>query len=92
MSDQNDPNTQPPEGPSPWVKQLMIWGGIFLAILMVVSLFSNAGQPQGPEIAYSEFRDQVQEGQIESVNVGEDSISGKYKSGKTFTTTPVNID
>ena len=36
MSDQNDPSQQPPEGPNPWVKQLMIWGGIFLALLLVV--------------------------------------------------------
>ena len=29
MSDQNDPQQQP-DGPNPWVRQLMIWGGIFL--------------------------------------------------------------
>ncbi|MEO0698671.1 MAG: ATP-dependent metallopeptidase FtsH/Yme1/Tma family protein, partial [Pseudomonadota bacterium] len=78
MNDQNDPNQQPPEGQNPWVKQLMIWGGIFLALLLVVSLFSNSGQPQGPEIKYSEFRDQVQEGKIESVLLGDDVITGTY--------------
>ena len=92
MNDQNDPNQQPPEGQNPWVKQLMIWGGIFLALLLVVSLFSNSGQPQGPQIQYSEFRDQVQEGKIESVELGDDLISGTYKNGKTFTAIPVRAD
>ncbi|MEL6542304.1 MAG: ATP-dependent zinc metalloprotease FtsH [Pseudomonadota bacterium] len=92
MSDQNDPNQQPPEGQNPWVKQLMIWGGIFLALLLVVSLFSNSGQTQGPEIAYSDFREQVQEGKIESVQLGEDTITGTYKNGKTFTAVPVAND
>ena len=36
MSEQNDPNQQPPEGQNPWVKNLMIWGGIFLALLLVM--------------------------------------------------------
>ncbi|MDJ0979355.1 MAG: ATP-dependent zinc metalloprotease FtsH [Erythrobacter sp.] len=92
MSDQNDPNQPPPEGQNPWVKQLMIWGGIFLALLLVVSLFSNAGQPQGTEIRYSDFREQVQEGKIESVQLGEDIITGTYKNGKAFTAIPVGSD
>ena len=92
MSDQNDPNQQPPEGQNPWVKQLMIWGGIFLALLLVVSLFSNAGQPQGTEIRYSDFREQVQEGKIESVQLGDDLITGTYKNGQAFTAIPVGSD
>jgi len=92
MSDQNDPNQQPPEGQNPWVKQLMIWGGIFLALLLVVSLFSNAGQPQGTEIRYSDFREQVQEGKIESVQVGPEIITGTYKNGQAFTAIPVGSD
>jgi cell division protease FtsH len=92
MSDQNDPNQQPPDGQNPWVKQLMIWGGIFLALLLVVSLFSNAGQPQGTEIRYSDFREQVKTGKIETVQLGEDLITGTYKSGKAFTAIPVGSD
>ncbi|MEM7687901.1 MAG: ATP-dependent zinc metalloprotease FtsH [Pseudomonadota bacterium] len=92
MSDQNDPNQPAPEGPNPWVKQLMIWGGIFLALLLVVSLFSNSGQPQGTEIPYSDFREQVQEGKIEAVQMGDDLITGTYKNGKAFTAIPVGND
>ncbi|MEL6237410.1 MAG: ATP-dependent zinc metalloprotease FtsH [Pseudomonadota bacterium] len=92
MSDQNDPNQQPPEGQNPWMKTLWIWGGIFLALLLVVSLFSNSGQPQGTEIQYSEFREQVQEGKIESVQLGEDIITGTFTNGKPFTAIPVGSD
>jgi len=92
MSDQNDPNQQPPEGQNPWVKQLMIWGGIFLALLLAVSLFSNAGQSSGPQIRYSDFRDQVQEGKIASVELGEDLITGTYKNNETFSTIPISSD
>jgi cell division protease FtsH len=92
MSDQNDPNQQPPEGQNPWVRHLMIWGGIFLALLLVVSLFSNSGAPQGKEIAYSEFRDAVQEGKVSSAQLGEDTITGTYSNGTAFTTIPVRSD
>ncbi|MEO1489639.1 MAG: ATP-dependent zinc metalloprotease FtsH [Pseudomonadota bacterium] len=92
MSEQNDPQNQPPEGQNPWVKQLMIWGGIFLALLVVVSLFSNAGQTPGTQIRYSDFREQVAEGQIGEVQLGEDLITGTYKNGKAFSTIPVRTD
>ena len=92
MSDQNDPKGQPPEGQNPWVKQLMIWGGIFLALLLAVSLFSNAGQTQGTPISYSEFRNQVENNQVEEVVLGEDLITGTYKNGSPFQTVPVSSD
>ncbi len=92
MSDQNDPQNQPPEGQNPWVKQLMIWGGIFLALLVVVSLFSNAGQSPGTQIRYSDFREQVEQGQIGDVQLGDDLITGTYKNGKAFSTIPVRTD
>ncbi|MFN9632628.1 MAG: ATP-dependent metallopeptidase FtsH/Yme1/Tma family protein, partial [Erythrobacteraceae bacterium] len=69
MSD-NDPQQQP-DGPNPWVRQLMIWGGIFLALLLVVTLFSNAGQTPGAAIRYSDFRSAVAEGEVQDVQMGE---------------------
>ncbi|MHA7820188.1 MAG: ATP-dependent zinc metalloprotease FtsH [Erythrobacter sp.] len=92
MSDQNDPNQQPPEGQNPWVKQLMIWGGIFMALLLVVSMFSGAGQAPGTAINYSDFRDQVAAGAVQDVQLGEDVITGTLKNGETFTTVPVPND
>ena len=92
MSDQNDPNQQPPEGQNPWVKQLMIWGGVFLALLLVVSLFSGSGQPPANQIDYSEFRDSVAAGSVKSVQLGEDVITGTMNNDEAFTTIPVPSD
>ncbi|MEP3421328.1 MAG: ATP-dependent zinc metalloprotease FtsH [Erythrobacter sp.] len=92
MSDQNDPNEQPPEGQNPWVKQLMIWGGIFLALLLVVSVFSGGSPPPDSQINYSEFRDQVAAGEVAEVQLGEDLITGTLKNDKTFSTIPVPSD
>ena len=69
MSQQNDPQPQG-DGPNPWVKQLMIWGGIFLALLLVVTMFSNAGQTTGTAIRYSDFRAAVAEGEVQDVQMG----------------------
>jgi len=92
MSEQNDPEQQPPEGQNPWVRQLMIWGGIFLALLLVVSLFGNSGQNPGAEIQYSEFREAVASGEVEKVQLGQDLITGTLKNREPFSTVPVPTD
>ncbi|MFU7527449.1 ATP-dependent zinc metalloprotease FtsH [Qipengyuania sp. ASV99] len=92
MSDQNDPNEQPPEGQNPWVKQLMIWGGIFLALLLVVSMFGGASQPAGTQINYSDFRDQVAAGAVREVQLGEDLITGTLNNNENFSTIPIPSD
>ena len=92
MSDQNDPNQQPPEGQNPWVKQLMIWGGIFMALLLLVSIFNGSGQTTGTQIRYSDFRDQVAAGAVQEVQLGEDMITGTLKNGEAFSTVPVPGD
>ncbi|MCZ8370716.1 MAG: ATP-dependent zinc metalloprotease FtsH [Porphyrobacter sp.] len=91
MSQQNDPQPQG-EGPNPWVKQLMIWGGIFLALLLVVTMFSNAGQSTGTAIRYSDFRSAVAEGEVQDVQMSSDQITGTLKNGDSFTTVPVPND
>ena len=91
MSQQNDPQPQG-DGPNPWVKQLMIWGGIFLALLLVVTMFSNAGQTTGAAIRYSDFRAAVAEGEVEDVQMGAELITGTLKNGEPFSTVPVPND
>ena len=91
MSEQNDPQQQG-DGPNPWVKQLMIWGGIFLALLLLVTLFSNAGQNPGTAIRYSDFRSAVAEGEVQDVQLGDELITGTLKNGESFTTVPVPND
>jgi len=91
MSEQNGPHHQP-NGPNLWVRQLMIWGGIFLALLLVVTLFSNAGKTSGTAIRYSDFREAVAQGEVQEVQVSEDLITGTFKNGDSFSTVPVPND
>jgi cell division protease FtsH len=91
MSEPNDPQSQG-DGPNPWIKQLMIWGGIFLALLLVVTLFSNAGQSPGTAIRYSDFRSAVAEGEVQDVQLGAEVITGTLKNGEAFSTVPVPND
>ncbi|MGB7374355.1 ATP-dependent zinc metalloprotease FtsH [Pontixanthobacter sp.] len=87
MNDDNEP-----QAPNPWMKSLMIWGGIFMALLLVVTMFGGASQPPSTEIQYSGFRDQVSQGLVEEVQIAPDKITGKLKNGEYFTTVPVTSD
>ncbi|MGN6356805.1 MAG: ATP-dependent zinc metalloprotease FtsH [Novosphingobium sp.] len=84
-------NDDQPQG-NPWMKGLMIWGGIFLALFLVVSMFSARSDAGASAIRYSDFRAKVAEGSVAEVQVGEERISGKYKTGETFTTIPIPND
>ena len=81
MNDDKDPQGSGPGGPNPWMKSLLVWGGIFLALLLVVSMFGQAGQTPGQAIAYSEFKNRVAAGTVKSVQIAPDNISGTMKSG-----------
>ena len=83
-------NDDQPSG-NPWLKSLLVWGGIFLALLMVVSMF-GARNDVGTPIRYSDFRTKVAEGSVAEVQVGEDRIVGKYKNGDSFSTVPIPND
>ena len=97
MSEQNRPDGQDPNGsggggPNPWVRSLMIWGGIFLALLLAVSMFGGASENTGTQISYSDFRERVASGTVEEVQIADDRITGTLKNGETFNTVPVNND
>ena len=84
-------NEDQPSG-NPWVKNLLVWGGIALALLLVVSMFNARGETAPTQITYSDFRTKVQAGQVASVQVGETKIVGKSKDDKPFTTVPIPND
>ena len=93
MSDQHDPNgNRGPDAPNPMIKTLMIWGGIFLALLLAVSIFGNAGQSQATQIRYSDFREAVAEGSVKEVQIAPDKITGVMKNDSSFSTVPVPGD
>ena len=85
-------NQEPENNPNPWMKSLLIWGGIFMALLLVVNMFGSSTEQPGTQIAYSDFREKVAEGSVEEVIIAPDRISGTFKNDTAFTTTPVNGD
>lgn len=92
MSEQNSPPEPEGNGPNPWVKSLMIWGGIFLALLMIVSFFGGSSSGNGTQLLYSDFRDKVAEGSVANVQISETQIVGEMKNGEQFSTIPVAND
>ncbi len=96
----NDNDKQPPNGSgndggnngggSPWMKSLLIWVGILLALALFVTMFdgrTSAGA--GNTVAYSKFLDQVDEGTVKDVAISRDVITGTYSSGDKFRTYPI---
>ena len=84
-------NEEQPNG-NPMMKSLLIWGGIIMALLLVVSMVGARSEPAGSAIGYSEFRNRVSEGTVASVQVSETRITGKFKNGEAFSTVPVPND
>jgi cell division protease FtsH len=84
-------NDDQPNG-NPWMKSLLIWGGVFLALFFAVSLFGARNDMGAAQIPYSEFRAKVVEGSVAEASVGEQRITGKFKNGESFTTIPIPND
>jgi cell division protease FtsH len=84
-------NEEQPNG-NPWLRSLLVWGGIFLALLMVVSMFNARSDSSGSAMGYSDFRARVAEGSVSEVQIGEDRITGKMKNGNAFSTVPIPGD
>ena len=92
MNDERDSKEPNGNGPNPFIKSLLIWGGVFLALLLVVSMFGGGGQPAGTQLGYSDFRQRVAEGNVQSVEISPDRITGQLKNGDAFSTIPVAND
>ena len=63
--------------------------GLWLVILfLVIALFNLFGQPGGPgssrELAYSDFIERVEEGQVRDVKIAGERVTGQMISGETF--------
>ena len=84
-------NEEQPNG-NPWLKSLLVWGGIFVALIVVVSLFGTRADSVGAPVPYSDFRAKVVEGSVADVSVGLERITGHYKNGDAFTTVPIPND
>ena len=66
-------------------KNLALWVVILVVMLLLFTTLKQNESPV-PNIAFSEFMDQVTTNQIESVTIEEGHIEGKYADGRKFTT------
>ena len=85
-------NREPEEQPNPWMKSLLVWGGIFLALLLALSMFGGAREAPGTPILYSDFKDKVAEGSVREVTIAPNLITGVLGNDERFSTTPVPGD
>ncbi|MEA1083582.1 ATP-dependent zinc metalloprotease FtsH [Sphingomonas sp. M6A6_1c] len=94
----NDNDKQPQNGDggnggnggNPWMKSLLIWVGILLALALFVTMFNGPNTAGARNtVAYSKFLDQVDEGTVKDVAISRDVITGTYSSGETFRTYPI---
>ncbi len=70
------------------VKNLGLWIVIALLLVVLFNVFQNTAQRGvGPEIAYSDFRREVDAGNVKDVTIQMDRISGHRTNGDPFTTT-----
>jgi len=67
-------------------KNLALW---LVIGIVLIALFNMLNQPLTPqsEVVFSDFMDQVEQGQVNEVVISGDNISGKYVDGKAFQTT-----
>ncbi|MBC8282605.1 MAG: ATP-dependent metallopeptidase FtsH/Yme1/Tma family protein [Nitrospinae bacterium] len=67
-------------------KNLALW---LVIGIVLIALFNMFNQPltQQSDVVFSDFMDQVEQGQINEVVISGDNISGKYMDGKSFQTT-----
>ncbi|MGW8137152.1 ATP-dependent zinc metalloprotease FtsH [Sphingomonas zeae] len=91
MNDNDKQQSPDPKGGgNPWMKSLLIWVGILMALALFVSLSGAGSSAQsGNQIEYSTFLDKVDEGTVKTATISRDSITGQLSSGEKFRTTPV---
>ena len=66
-------------------KNLALWLVIGLILIALFNVFNKPLTPQS-EVVFSEFMNEVENGQITEVMIQGDSISGKYADGRSFQT------
>jgi cell division protease FtsH len=82
MNDKKDPNAA-----NPWMKSLLIWLGVVLALVLFVSMFDSKSRPVGTEgIPYSDFLAKVEDGSVREVAISDNIVSGTLTDNSTFRT------
>jgi cell division protease FtsH len=87
MNDNEKQQSPDNGGGNPWMKSLLIWVGILVALALFVTLIDGRTQPAASStIPYSTFLDKVQDGSVKDVNVAGEVITGTYSDNTKFRT------
>jgi cell division protease FtsH len=74
-----------PQTSNPWMKSLLIWAGILLALVLFVQIVDGGSRTAAADgIAYSEFLNRVDEGSVKQVAIGKETVSGELTNGEKF--------
>ena len=74
-------------GGNPWMKSLLIWVGILVALALFVMMLDTRDVATGNNtIAYSQFLDKVEAHGVKDVNVAGEVITGTQTDGTKFRT------
>ncbi len=72
-------------------KNLLLWVVILVVLMSVFQGFSGGGSAK-PELAYSDFLNQVKSGNVSDVVIQDQTITGQLQSGSAFTTISPETD
>ncbi len=68
------------------LKNMLIWAVAAMVLMSVFNHFSGQGSTASSRIDYSDFIDQIHQGQVSQVSIEGPTIRGVYTDGKAFTT------
>ena len=74
-----------------FTRNLMLWGVISLAMVIVFNLFSQPQHSSQPSVTYSEFLRQAAKGEVSEVVIQGNTLTGKTTDGKSFRFTSPTI-
>ncbi len=87
MNDNDKQQGSDNNGPNPWMKSLLIWVGILVALALFVTLIDNrSASPGATPIAYSAFLDRVEQGGVKDVNIAGEVVTGTFTDASKFRT------
>ncbi len=69
-----------------FVRNLLIWLLLALAFAALFNLFQNPSAQLAHELAYSDFLEKVEQGEVRQVTIQDHEISGELRSGTPFKT------
>jgi len=67
-------------------RNALVWLVIILLLVALFNLFQSPSENQGPELAYSKFLEEVEQGRVESVTIQGQKVTGEYRDGSAFST------